>query len=186
MVIPLIEIPPVFQSELRGARFEHCVRCDRNLFESMRVYQIEKAFRDGQLIYEYAMCSDCLEWFDQSLSEVSRDRLGQFMDNRVDFDHRRKTLSAISPLRVKPWIGRCVVTDNPICEGDEYQLFGHGMYGRLMMRDSPYALSGEVAEEMLALMSEQSREQLDRFTRDCLKVPPEMLKRPTERQRLVH
>ena len=181
-----IDIPPVFHSELTGARFEHCCKCNCNvLTDASGVYQVEKAFRDGQLLYEYALCERCLEWYYGSLSDQSVQHMDEFIAQRVDFDGRHSLLSALSPTRVEPWIDRCLITGKPIKEKDEYQLLAHCAGEQLIMVHTPLAMSGDPVDEILGLLSKESVEQMDRFVRDYLRVPPELLKSSKERRRLM-
>jgi len=180
----LIETPRALWSETTGVPFERCVVCNKHLLEPGVNHLVEKAFRAGALLYEYATCAGCFDWLEESLSVSSRWLCDDWLARNVDFEARFQKLTRVAPNDVAPWIASCAVTGKPVVELEEYQLEAVCVGKDLVLCHLPYAISGDSTDEMLGLLSGDSRRQLDRFTRDYLGVPPALLK-TGERQTAV-
>lgn len=63
-----------FHSIEHDGPFEHCSRCGAVLAEG-EYYQINKAWRGGECIFEYAFCSECRDGLLEEFSEESKTNL---------------------------------------------------------------------------------------------------------------
>ena len=171
----LLETPRAFWSKTAGVPFDRCVVCNKHLLEKGVDHLVEKAFRGGELLYEYATCAGCFDWLEGSLSVSSRWLCDDWLARNVDFEARFQKLMRVYPNDVAPWIANCAVTGTPVAELEEYQIEAVCCGTDLVLCHLPYAISGESVDEMLELLSSDSRRQLDRFTRDYLGVPPALL-----------
>ena len=175
-------IPEVFFSSETGAPFDTCVDCGRSLLDGDTQYLIEKAVRrfrpyDSQdVVFEYALCLDCYQLVHQSLSQVSRERMDAFFAEHVDVEERAQTLLAVRDEEpdIHPWLDRCVVTGTPVRELDEYQLVCHCSGREAVLTHVPCLVSGEAVDEMVALLSNETLDELGRFRDRITDLPPEL------------
>jgi len=171
-------IPKIFH-KADGGLLDECIMCNRNVLNPACDYLIEKAVRaypeikKTEVIIEYAMCMPCAEAMRNELSVESRQRIEAYFKQYVDPNKRQALLT---PKRAvfKNWIDNCLVKGTPIKKSMEYSLYAHG-YGKKMVYDFfPYAISGEVMEEVNNLLSEKTREVLDDFIGKHFSGPPEI------------
>jgi hypothetical protein len=174
-----IKLPNAFHACKTGKEFEHCLICEQSLHAS-GVYLIEKAFRKGEPLYEYALCSHCHRQLSESLSRQSRKAIEDYFVRHVDFELRQIEMMAVAPDRFEPWIAECIISRKPIAPDDEYQMIAVCLGDFLVLGPSPFAITGAAMEDLYELLSAQTREELDRFTRDYLGLPPEMLRGPVD------
>jgi hypothetical protein len=151
--------------------------CEQSLF-SGGYYLIEKAYRNGETLYDYAMCSQCHEELLEKLSQQSREVVDNFFARHVDFELRDIEMNAIARGRYEPRVAECLVTGKTIVPGDEYQVFAACLGGHLVLSYAPYAITSAPLEELYEALSAHTRDELDGFTRDYLRLPPEMLRDP--------
>lgn len=176
----LMPVPEAFHCQKTGAPFSHCLVCDEPIGPGT-LHLIEKAFRSGDTLYEYAMCFQCYQTLRGDMSISSLEAIDVFFDQRAEFELRQAELMAISPDRVDPWIAECIVSRQPIEPDSEYQVFAFCRGSDMMLDRMPYAIGNEAVEELYELLSPKTREEMDRFTEDHLGLPPEMLRRPVDR-----
>lgn len=169
-----IPVPDLFQSFEKEAPFERCFVCDLELLDEGSVYLVEKAFRRGEVIFEYALCMACQHKLNAELSRVSIQRIEQYFEKRVDFVKRRHDLLAVYDEKVDPWIDRCLVSGKSRGELEEYQICTICDGPHLMFTYMPYMLSGEVIEDLQQRLSKTTRDRLDDFTGKFLGLPPEV------------
>jgi hypothetical protein len=182
--VKFVDLPEAFYSHETGERFEQCLICERSLTRG-GLYLVEKAYRNGETLYDYAMCSRCHEELIESLSPQSRRTVDSFFERHVDFQLREIEMNAIAPDRYEPRVAECLITRKPIVPGDEYQVFAACFGEYLVLNFAPYAITSAPLEELYESLSAQTREELDGFTRDYLRIPPEMLRRPRNTPVLV-
>ena len=115
----------------------------------------------------------CAEVLRNELSVESRQRMEAYFANQVNLENRKSLLSP-NKAPFKNWIDRCLVKDTPIKGCIEYSLYAHG-FGKKMVYDiCPYAISGDVMEEVNDLLSAKSRQVLDDFIGKHFSGPPEV------------
>jgi hypothetical protein len=168
-----IPIPLEFQSFLLEGPFEKCVSCDTKLLGGGQIYEIQKAYRGEETIWEYAMCLHCILRFAKTLSEESVARVRQHLWSDVDSESRRRELLAVSPDAVDAWLAECIVSGRRRSECDEYQISGAATGDLLALDDSPYMISGVVMEGLAGKLSKKTKERLGDFVDEYLGLPPE-------------
>ena len=93
-----IKIPNLFYSTDTEMPFSNCISCDKYLLQPQSPYVIEKAIKQypdyntTDVIFEYAMCMDCYQNINESLSVESKASIEQYFSENVDLNERRKLL----------------------------------------------------------------------------------------------
>ncbi len=163
-------IPPIFHSFLNDAPFRNCVRCACDL-EKEQPYAIEKAFNRGEVVFEYALCLNCMIEMQAELSEESQQALDRYFA-QVRWEQREAALEDERDLDA--WIGYCLIKGTPREELDEYQLCALCEGDNMLYHGMPFLLSGAVAEEIQKLLSRKTRDSMDGFIRDHLNQMPDL------------
>jgi len=168
-----LKIPEKFHNSLTEAPFAECQVCSKQLGDNEE-YMIEKAYhRDletggEQLVFEYAICRPCAEKLRATLSKESLSNIeGFFMEKAVAM---REEGSFIDNHQ----IDRCMLSGKPTTDCQEYQIYAHCIGSQLKPMEGMYMLSEEIMEEVQELISEETRDELDRFSETYLGGPPEL------------
>lgn len=173
-----IPIPKIFQKDATGGYFEKCISCDCDLLEGEVDYLIEKALKpyDGlksyATVFEYAICWPCSEKMRLTLSEESRKSISRYFEEHLDLEARRHHL-AESSLDVESWLGICAISQEPVQHLKEFQIYGHFQGGDMIFHHYPFTLSGQVMDELIHLISNQTLDDLQDFTDQLTSGPPE-------------
>lgn len=180
----LTPIPEAFYSSETGAPFETCADCGCSLLEDDTQYLVEKAIRrfkpygSKDVVFEYALCLSCYEGVYQALSQVSRERIDTYFSEQVDVEERARALLADLRPGAEPdlrrWLGQCVVTGQPAGELDEYQMVCHCSGRQAVVTHVPCLISGVAVDEMAALLSDETLDELGRFRDRITDLPPEL------------
>jgi hypothetical protein len=174
-----IAIPEAFQSFATGKPFENCICCECYLLEDGTSYVIEKSMIQypgaavKDVAFEYAMCLPCVEKMRQTLSKASLARMEAYFQERVDFAARRNSLLQNGRRNVQDWLQHCLVSQIPIQETSEYQIFAQCDGPDMLFGYAPYMLSGEIMAELQELLSPETKEVLDGFIDQHFGLPPE-------------
>ena len=75
-------IPREFHSEYEGRPFKTCSSCGEAL-DSFSHYQINKAYRNGECVFEHVFCEACRDRIYQQFSEESRRRLIEHQEQHM-------------------------------------------------------------------------------------------------------
>lgn len=173
-----IPLPELLHSVEKGRPFEHCLMCNSNLLEDGTQYLLEKAFKGDEVIFEFALCLDCQQNCSDEMSKKSRLRVDAWFSERVDLADRRTGLLKTSSDEFEPWIDECVLTKKRRSDCSEYQLFAHCDGPDLLFSYFPYMISGAGMDELVRLLSKQTRDRIDGFTDQYLGMPPEFQELP--------
>lgn len=172
-------IPRVFR-QVSGESFQSCLICHRDLVKSGSDYLIEKAVRNypevghTEVIFEYAMCFECAMNMRDELSEESRFRIDQYFAENMNREARRNRLESNERNHVSRWLSHCLVKNTPVKVSREYSLYAHCRGNQMIYSELPYALSGEVLDEVMQLLSNKSLDILDDFLGKHFGGPPEV------------
>jgi hypothetical protein len=174
-----MRIPKVFRASDTGKPHDHCLVCNKFLLGDGTTYLIEKAIRQypeqiKDTIFEYAICTDCMLMFHESLSSESRQRIEQYFLKNCDLISRRENLLSQKTRRVQSWLARCVVKGTPIVHSSEYQIVAQCDGKHMLFTYMPYAISSTAMDEMTDLLSEKSLGEIDDFTGKYFSGPPEI------------
>lgn len=72
-----VPIPKAFYSAYDEKPFKKCLVCEESLIKPPKIYEIQKVYRGGEVIFEYAICSKCSEI---TLKEYSRESIQQLQE----------------------------------------------------------------------------------------------------------
>lgn len=170
------EIPEIFYDFITRKPIESCICCERALLTGETPYFIEKAIKRDDVILEYAICLECSKKKEQSMSVESRERISAWAESRVDILERGKDLAETVGFDFEAWIDRCIFTDKPRAEMEQYTIFGAFFADRIMMGFGPYVISPEAQSEMMNLLSAKTKSDMDDFIGDNFGLPPELKK----------
>ncbi|NNC95819.1 MAG: hypothetical protein HKN92_09680 [Chitinophagales bacterium] len=173
------EIPEKFHSYESGKAFENCMICDKYLLDPGTRYMIEKAFKQysgfqsKDVLFEFAICEDCGTSMRADLSKESLDNIQQYFftnANRViDMDEYEKN-SSVSDLFTQ----KCIIKNINKEDLTEFQMIAYCDGPNLSLSEPPLLISELAADEIQELISEQTRDELERFTDDLTGLPPEL------------
>jgi hypothetical protein len=170
-------VPKEFWSDLTNKPFENCILCETYLLDGEVDYMIEKAIKKYKgtdttsTLFEHAMCFGCIDKFKGKLSESSTSKIKEYQESRIRLEERRKDLEG--SLDVKDWIGKCVLHHTESAEDGEYQIYGHCAGDHMIFNDFPFMIKGEAIDDMVDLMSDETLDELRRFSNDITAGPPE-------------
>jgi hypothetical protein len=79
------ELPPVpeeLHSAYEEGPFRKCVACDADLTGPEAIYQIQKTWKNDDVIFELAVCAECANKAAQDFSQESFERIQEFLLTR--------------------------------------------------------------------------------------------------------
>lgn len=177
-----LPIPEIFLNSDTKSPLTNCIQCDYNLLNGDRYYMIEKVFKKypqfqkTEVLFEYAVCSDCYEKMREQLSAESMANLSSYMMVNTDFKAMQERIEA-NPQDPEKWLSHCMIKGTTREEMAEYQMGACFKGDRLVTNFMPPFLIGELAiEEMNGLLSKQSKDEMDDFMGDNFGIPPELRK----------
>ncbi|MFT6055018.1 MAG: hypothetical protein ACJAS3_002417 [Roseivirga sp.] len=177
-----LPIPDIFRNSDTKAYLTNCIQCDYALLTGDRYYVIEKVFKrypnlnSKQVLFEYAICSECYENMKESLSAESMKNLSNYMMTKVDFSAMQQRIQA-HPNDPEKWMSHCMISGTQESELNEYQVAACFRGNKMVTDIMPPYLIGEVAiEELNGLLSKETKEDMDRFMGDVFGIPPELRK----------
>ncbi|TRX56102.1 hypothetical protein FNH22_17130 [Fulvivirga sp. M361] len=174
-----IEMPEKFHSFSTGTLFDRCIECDKYLLDADTEYYIEKAIKryDGfsaqDVIFEYAICIDCVERIRKEMSEESLKKIEDFFVHNMDME-RRMNLVNTNPGNPDVWTSECLIKGTKVNQLREFQLYAHCKGEKLDMRESPYLLGNEALDEIQHLLSQKTLDELNGFRDRNFGPPPEL------------
>jgi hypothetical protein len=176
MAEPKHPIPSEFHSFETGAPFTHCIECAHRLDDD-RPYIVEKAIRQypdykvKDVLFDYAICLPCADTMKERMSKESMERITEYFNERVDIF---KQLAIYSSEPGNSY-SRCLVSGKPTEECYEYQIYALCQGDQLYEGMPPYMISGEVMEEIIPLLSEKTKDELDGFFRKHFSPDPTLM-----------
>ena len=72
-------VPPLLHSTETGTPFKQCIECSTELLGSWIPYAIEKIVRQGEVVFEYAICAPCMGVIAQEYSEESIENIREYL-----------------------------------------------------------------------------------------------------------
>ncbi|HYG03920.1 MAG TPA: hypothetical protein VD927_15845 [Chryseosolibacter sp.] len=178
--VQYIRIPKSLYSTDTGKPIDKCLMCEKYLLVDGTPYMIEKAVRQirdpkvTEVIFEYAMCMDCMVKMNNALSVESRQRINNYFETHADMAGRSEALLQRKRLTLKPWINTCLIKGTPISESSEYQIVCQCDGKNLLFTYMPFALSFEAMDEITGLLSAKTLGEIDDFTGKYFTGPPEV------------
>lgn len=177
-----LPIPSIFKSTDTGAPLERCIDCDYPVLEGDRYYMIEKVFKRypemnrTEVLFEYAICSVCYEKMKDAMSQESMQNLSAYMMQNTDFQKLQERIEE-KPDDPEHWLSHCLIKGTSKEEMNEYQMGACFKGDRLATNFMPPFMVGELAmEEMNALLSKETKDEMDDFMGEHFGIPPELRK----------
>jgi len=139
------------------------------------MYAIQKVFKNypgeekPQAIFDFAMCEKCMTEARAELSLESRMRIDRFM-----MEGFQKLEESGDDPQVRFEGQRCTISGQSLAESREYQVMAVCQGESLL--DSPVSLSEDMLHQIQELLSEKSRDELNRFSENNFGWPPELRK----------
>ena len=162
--------------------FGLCTMCQTQFGEDTE-FLVEKAVKGSDVIFEIAMCLPCAEEMRNQLSTDSMQRIEAYM-SKVNFEKRAEQFIENPSENINDFIGKCVVSNQVIDKNEEYQIYAYCQGKEMVYSALPYAISGEVMEEIQELLSPETKQEMDDFMdqylipddlRDLLKGRPVLI-----------
>ncbi|WPP50795.1 hypothetical protein [Catalinimonas niigatensis] len=164
----------------KDSPFSHCMGCNKYLLEQDVEYVIEKAIRQypefgtTDIIFEYAICTECADKMKNALSKESLQSVQAYMMNKSRLFEQSQRLQASNNLNPNDWISQCIFTGQRIEEQTEFQIFAHCKGNQMFFSAMPYMISSQAMDEMAELLSPKTQDELNRFIDDNFGIPPEL------------
>jgi hypothetical protein len=149
-------VPVVLHSEYTDEPFKNCTRCGESLLDFPGGYQVSKAWKRGECVFEYALCDHCRMGLMQDFSKESKERLARFEHEHVRYEGGLDHCAVCSTRRDSMAAAEMVLTG--VCEGDR-------MLHSLMICEN-------CAEQSRALLSEHTKDTWRRFRDENFPGPP--------------
>ena len=183
-----MEIPKTFY-DFEGNPFSECKVCGAELLESGRMYMIEKAVKvypdnlGETVVFEHAICLACADEMSNQLSKDSREAVQKYFQQVAQ---QLQTEAFLNDEEIQVNSESCLVSKKPVSACTEYQRYATCKGDKLFEgAQPPFALSGEVMEEIQDLLSEETRDFLDNFMETHFGIPPEWEGKPSPRPLLI-
>ena len=166
-----IEMPEgLFDSVETGEPFRECIHCHCDLVASGRMYLVSKEIVRGECVLEYALCDQCRDELSGELSEESRERIQQMLEEGVDWQSRiERTMGASG---IDAWIDSCIFCGAPRDEEKGYGLSAIFIGGHLFPGPLPAIICGACSERLQQQLSKKTRDFWDRFSEEHFPGPP--------------
>lgn len=173
----ILEIPEKFNNSLSDHKFANCSVCQADLSIPDTEYLIEKAYRrfpdnhGEELIFEVAVCFSCAAKMRGELSKESLKNIQSFFEQKGMEQRMANPHASPSDL-----LHKCLLSGKDLQQMQEYQIYAHCKSGELAAPNSYYMLSDDMIEAIQELLSDHTREQLEKFSDDNIGMPPELRK----------
>ncbi len=170
-----LPIPEEFYNSETNQPFQACMMCNLPLADKQ--YVVEKAIKNypslgtKEIIFEYAMCLECASKMHMELSEESRNRIENFMKEHLK--NKAHPQSESQP-DINKLLNQCIVNETDVNQSAEYSIYAMCNGANMTINEFPYALSGEVQDEIMQLLSAKSLGILDDFIGNHFTGPPEV------------
>ena len=163
------DIPEELFNSDTQAPFDRCTICDCSLSDPSVDYSIQKAIRKvpklqlTEVIFEYAICQTCAL---EERDKMSTESLSSIENYLKESTRDRRSVYDIS-------FDSCLVTGKEISACNEYSLFAQCVGGQITDGTFPYAISDLAMDQIGELLSAETIDELDDFTKKHFSGPPE-------------
>lgn len=149
-------IPSEFDSEYEERPFQSCSRCGEQL-SSFDNYQINKAFRNGECVFEYAFCAVCRDALLEEFSEESKANLER---------HQKENMHAVNGT------GECCFCGTSRAQSPMRDFMVTALCRGSSLLDS-LMICGGCQDSIQELLSEKTKEVRRKFFESLPGVPPD-------------
>ncbi len=155
--MPTGPVPPDLYSAHDEGPFRRCSDCGADLSSADAIHLIGRVFRDGEVIFEYALCLPCVIKLYQQYSEESKANLAAYFAQE-----------APPPPDCTRWCHRCGCHGEGLA--DEQAIEGLAMGGILL--GHPIVICAECSAGAERVLSKKTREAFDDFVRRVAPMLP--------------
>ena len=156
-------------SEETGESFRHCIQCHLPLLETAGPWLVNKEFRRGECIQEYAICQECRDEVTGRFSEESKEAVRLFLETEIDWAARVRDFMMDEDSR----FAACVACRKPRDEAEGFgisALFDEG--GKPVTGPLPLLVCGSCINRISAALSVETRAAWKKFLEDHFPGPP--------------
>lgn len=175
-----IDMPDRFFSDEDGKPFENCQVCGKYLLDDGTTYMVEKAFKTYEgydfdsTIFEYAICMDCHMKVQKSMSAESINNLQQFYFRVLAKKGKQPITINLNDFKLDDWLSKCFFTGDAVNGMKEYQMVGQFKGSKMVMNTPPMIVGESAMEEMSALLSNKTIDEMNGFKEQFLGPDPEI------------
>lgn len=150
-----------------------CLFCEKDLKASNEPYMAEAAFRQYpekelvDTVFSYSICIRCYEREKGSLSQDSQKSMQQFFEERVNLDELEQSIDD------KYGMSKCAVSGEDVRTLVAFQIGALCQGDKLAEGFAAMVFSEKVIDELTMLLSDHTKEQLQRFRDKLPAIPPE-------------
>ena len=170
-------IPKEFYSATTHKPFDSCIACGVNVLDGSTVYLIEKAMKSypgyqaKDTIFDYAICMPCAQDVHEKLSKESMGTIEQFFKDHVNMEEKVKSVRADDPTSMTE---RCLIKNTDKDASTEYQIYAQCIGDQVILNHPPYMICGEAMEEIMELLSKETKEVLGGFLDEHFTPDPDL------------
>jgi hypothetical protein len=175
-----IDIPGQFYSDSEGKPFENCLVCNKYLLKEGTSYVVEKALKTYKdydfysTVYEYAICSECHGKMQEQMSEESKINLQKYYSETLSMKANEPILININDFDLNEWLSKCFFKGSSVKEMKEYQVVAQFDGTKMVLNMPPLVIGMEALNEMSALLSEKTIDEMNGFRDKFLGPPPDI------------
>lgn len=175
-----IDIPSRFFSDVTDKPFAECNMCGKNLLEGETSYVIEKAIKNykghdfSSTIYEVAICTECHQKMQGSMSEESIANLQNYYSRIITNKGSQTMVIDVRTFNIDNWLSKCFFYGAEISDMDEYQIVGQFKGNKLIVNSPPIIVGEKAMYEMSELLSEKTKEDMNGIREKLLGPSPEI------------
>lgn len=176
----LSDIPKEFYPFESNKPFNECMVCGIDLTLGTTDYFVEKAVKNNveyqvkDIVFEYAICSNCAHNMQQSISEESRESLQSFFVNQQDFMSKIQAFQQGEGEGIEVLLSKCSISNEPTSRMSEYMMYGHFRGDKMLTTTMPYIIGGVAMDELSQLMSNETLDEMDKFKNQYFGGPAEL------------
>ncbi len=169
-----------FNDYITERPFENCKSCGVSLehlpFVVEKGLWQQHGLAEPTVVFEIAMCLNCAEEHRQSLSASSMQKIQTYFEENAD--------TAAMQSHTPGGLETCVVSGKNVSELEEVQFYAYFVPG-MENPAASYAVSGEVMEQVIELLSAETRDEIDDFMERNFGLPPEYKNRLVGRKLIL-
>lgn len=175
-----IDIPGQFYSDSEGKPFENCLVCNKYLLKEGTSYVVEKALKTYKdydfysTVYEYAICSECHWKMQEQMSEESKISLQKYYSETLTKKSTEPILINMNDFDLNEMLSRCFFKGSSVKEMKEYQVVAQFDGTKMVLNMPPLVIGQEALNEMSALLSERTIDEMNGFRDKFLGPPPDI------------
>ena len=138
------------------------------------MFRNNKKFNTRDTLWELAICTRCGTRGTANYSQESMERIAHYFTSRVDWEARRERLKPGAPENFNEWIEKCELTGTKMEDCTDFKMSCDAFGTMLSFTNLPMIISLKAVEEIDALLSAQTREEMEGFLDQFPLVPPEL------------